>query len=118
MSTFRHRIELAAMPQGPFVSVDALVDTGATYTLLPRTVVTRIGVEPTEQDEFVLADGRVVERDVAIVTVRLDGKTRPTVCVIDDTAAEALLGAVTLEEFGLAADPVNRRLVPATKYLV
>lgn len=49
--------------------------------------------------------------------MRLDGRTRPTVCVIDDAAPHALLGAVTLEEFGLAADPVNRRLIPAPKYL-
>ncbi len=32
-------------------------------------------------------------------------------------ASEPLLGVVTLEEFGLAADPVNRRLLPVRALL-
>jgi len=118
MGTFRHRIELAARPEGPFISVEALVDTGATYTLVPRPIVAGLGIAPQERDQFVLADGRRVERDVASCLVRLNGRVRSTVCVIDDGAPETLLGAVTLEEFGLAVDPVNRRLVKAEKYLV
>ncbi len=118
MGTFRQRVEVGFSEAGPFAPVDALVDTGATYTLLPRAVVAPLGVQPRERGEFILADGRTVEREIAIVVVRLDGRTRPTVCVIDEAAPNALLGAVTLEEFGLAADPVNRRLIPAPKYLV
>jgi clan AA aspartic protease len=118
MGTFRQHIEVGSSEAGPFAPVEALVDTGATYTLLPRAVVAPLGVRPREREEFILADGRTVEREIAIVVVRLDGRTRPTVCVIDDVAPNALLGAVTLEEFGLAADPVNRRLIPAPKYLV
>lgn len=117
MGAFRQRIEFAARPDGPVVSADALVDTGATDTLVPRSVVATIGVTAQERDSFVLADGRRVERDVAIGLVRLDGRIRPTVCVIDDGAPASLLGAVTLEEFGLAVNPVNRRLVKAEKYL-
>jgi predicted aspartyl protease len=94
------------------------VDTGTTYTLLPRAVIAPLAVQMRERGQFSLADGRTLEPDIAIVVVRLGGWTRPTVCVIDDAAPDALLGAVTLEEFGLAADPVNRRLIPAPKYLV
>jgi clan AA aspartic protease len=110
-------IEVGLSDVGPFAPVEALVDTGATYTLLPRAVVAPLGVRSQEREEFILADGRTVEREIAIVVVRHDGRTRPTACVIDDAAPNALLGAVTLEEFGLAADPVNRRLIPAPKYL-
>jgi predicted aspartyl protease len=77
-----------------------------------------LGIAAQERDQFVLADGRRVERDVASCLVRLNGRVRSTVCVIDDGAPETRLGAVTLEEFGLAVDPVNRRLVKAEKYLV
>lgn len=97
---------------------DALVDTGATYTLVPRSLIAGLGISAQEHDQFVLADGRRVERDIAVCLVRLDGRMRSTVCVIDDAAPDTLLGAVTLEEFGLAVDPVNRRLVRAEKYLV
>jgi clan AA aspartic protease len=118
MGTFRQRIEVSASDAGPFAALDALVDTGATYTLLPRAVLGPLGIQARERDRFILADGRTVERDIAIVVIRLDGRVRPTVCVIDDAAPSALLGAVTLEEFGLAVDPVNRRLIPAPKYLM
>ncbi len=117
MGTFRQRIEVGGSESGPFTSSDVLVDTGATYTLLPRAVIAPLGVRPQEREAFILADGRTVERDIAIVVVKLDGRIRPTVCIIDDEAPNALLGAVTLEEFGLAA-AVNRRLIPAPKYLV
>jgi predicted aspartyl protease len=67
---------------------------------------------------FTLADGRRVMREIAAVTVRLEGRALPTVCIIADDGQLTLLGAVTLETFGIAADPVNRRLVPAELFLL
>lgn len=113
MGTFRHPVELSATAAGPFITVQAVVDTGATYSVFPRTLLTQLGVVPQEQAKFILADGRRIMRDLAIVTARIEGRVRPGVCVVGEDGAEPLLGAVTLESFGLAADPVNRRLVPA-----
>ena len=118
MVTFRQMVEVGPGPAGPFVPVEAVVDTGATFSQFPRSVLASLGVVPIEQQEFTLADARKVVRDIAAVSVRLDGRTRPTVCVIADDGSPALLGAVTLETFGLAADPVNRRLVRAELYLL
>ncbi len=112
MGTFRQTMEIASTEAGPFTSVDAVVDTGAVYSWIPRGVLQQLNVAPRGRRRFLLADGRVIERDIAIIAVRLDGQTQPTICVVGDDATEPLLGAVTLEEFGLAADPINRRLVP------
>jgi predicted aspartyl protease len=60
----------------------------------------------------VLADGREVRYPVAWVRVRLDERTQPTLVVCGDSGTEPLLGAFTLEGFGLGVDPVNRRLIP------
>ncbi len=49
---------------------------------------------------------------MAETRVRLNGQTRTTLVVFGEEATLPLLGAYTLEGFGLAADPVNRRLVP------
>lgn len=117
MGTFQQRIEVAATREGPFVSVDMLVDTGATYTLLPRRISDELGVGPHQQEEFILADGRTVMREIAEVFVRLGGRVVTTLCIIGDDDDQPLLGAYTLEGFGLAADPVNRRLVTSRKYL-
>ncbi len=118
MGTFRHNVEIGPGPAGPFMSVEAVVDTGATFSQFPRSALAPLGITPLEQQEFTLADARKVMRDIAIVTVRLDGRTRPTVCVVADDGSPSLLGVVTLETFGLAADPVNRRLVRAELYLL
>lgn len=117
MGTFHHRVEISAGETGPFVALDALVDTGATYSQFPRAVLARLGVTAHDRAEFILADGRTIVRDLATVVVRIGGKTRHALCIIGDADTRALLGATTLELFGLAADPVNRRLVPAPLYL-
>ncbi|MGQ0570563.1 MAG: retroviral-like aspartic protease family protein [Armatimonadota bacterium] len=116
MGTFRHPVELAATETGPFVAVDALVETGATYSLFPRTLLTRLGVVPHDRAEFLLADGRSIARELATVVSRLYGRTRHVLCIVGEDES-ALIGATTLELFGLMADPVTRRLTRAPLYL-
>jgi len=111
-------VEIAAGEAGPFVALDALVDTGATYSLFPRTLLIRLGATAHDRAEFELADGRTIVRELATVVARLDGHTRHILCIVDEEGVEPLLGATTLELFGLAADLVNERLVPAKLYLM
>jgi clan AA aspartic protease len=118
MATFRVTIEIGPMDQSRFEQIEALVDTGATYTVVPRDVLERLGITPQFRRRFRLADGRVVELDMAVVAIRLEGQTLPTICVFGEEGMDALLGAVTLEEFGLGVDPVNKRLVPIELLLV
>ncbi len=117
ISTFRHQVAIGATEAGPFVPVEALVDTGATYSLFPRPLLSRLGVVPHDRAEFILADGRTIVRELAILVMRIGDRTRPAVCIIGDEGDDSLLGVTTLELFGLAADPVNHRLVPAALYL-
>lgn len=95
-----------------FEQIEALVDTGATYTWVPKQLLERIGVDPQEEWPFILADGQAVTYPIGSARVRLHGRTRLTVVVFGEPESEPLMGAVTLEEFGLAADPVHRRLIP------
>lgn len=53
----------------------------------------------------------------AWVQIRIDGRAQPTIVVFGDSGSEPLLGVFTLEGFGLAADPVNRRLLPVPALL-
>ena len=116
MGTFRARIEIGD-PQGArFEAVEAMVDTGATYTWVPRDVLARLGVHPAFRQQSVTADGRRLERELAETKVRLDGQERTTLVVFGDEGSVSLLGAYTLEGFGLAADPVGKRLIPVPGY--
>ncbi|HLZ46651.1 MAG TPA: aspartyl protease family protein [Gemmatimonadales bacterium] len=111
MGTFRISIQLAAVSGVRFESMEALVDTDASYTWIPRDLLEVLGVQPDETRVFVLADGREVGYPMAWVRVRLDERTQPTLVICGDPGTEPLLGAFTLEGFGLGVDPVNRRLI-------
>ena len=49
---FRAAIGLATEPDGPSEALTALVDTGATYTLVPAPILRRLGVEPIGRQTF------------------------------------------------------------------
>ena len=112
MGSFRVRIEIGD-PQGQrFEALEALVDTGATYTWVPRSTLERLGHKPEREWDFILADGRKVLYGMAWALVRLNGETQPTPVIFGDEGTQPLLGVVTLEEFRLGVDAVNQRLVP------
>ncbi len=116
MSLFRQPIQVFR-PSGEAVeTVDAWVDTGSTYTWLPRSLLQALDLSPTEEREFALADGRRQRRQVAQVRISLGGPAFYTYCAFAEPGEELQLGAVALEEAGLAVDPVNQRLVPATSF--
>jgi len=112
MGHFRVRVGVGHAAGERLIPIDALVDTGATYTWIPRDLLEGLGVEAQEQRPFVLADGRTVRYPVAWIKIRIGEQVQPTIAVFGEPGSEPILGVVTLEEFLLAADPVSRRLVP------
>ncbi len=94
--TFRVPIEVGNPEGNRWERVEALVDTGASYTLLPRPLLERLGVSGALRHPFVLADGRQLEYEVAETRVRLDGQTRVTLVIFGEKGTEPLLGAYTL----------------------
>ncbi len=111
MGHIREVVEVSGRGGGRFERLEALVDTGATYTCIPRTVLERLGIVPEEEWPFVLADGREVRYPMAWIDIRMQGRVQPTIVVFAEPGSEPILGVVTLEEFRLAVDPVNRRLI-------
>lgn len=99
-------------------TVPVLVDTGATWTMLPRDIVDELGCSPIATRRVRLANGREESWPITIVAVEIEGQELPTICLIGPPGGPALLGAVTLEEFALSVDPVARRLVPVAGYLM
>ena len=100
-------------PAGNEVSVRFLIDSGATYSLLPASVCQSIGLQPKRDMEFVLADGTTVRRGVSECWLSLvQGEGHTPVVLGEPGDAEALLGVVTLEILGLVFDPFRRTLHP------
>lgn len=94
------------------LTLDLLVDTGATWTLLPGEVVTELGLETRRERTVMLASGERVTYRVGLVAIQLNGEEWPTMFLAGPAGCQPLLGAVTMEEFGLAPDPVRKILVP------
>ena len=113
MGVFSVQLEVSNLEGREFVSLEAMVDTGSTYPLLPADLLRSLGVEPLRRRTFELGDGQIVELDDGEVRMRLEGQERTVPTVFAPEGAAPLLGAVALEIFGLAADPVNGRLVPS-----
>jgi predicted aspartyl protease len=112
VSTFKYRFEIAATPAGPFPAVEGLVDTGSLYTWIPRSDLAPLGFAPAERLRFLMANGEEILRDATEIVVRIDGRIRHTICVFGDDKDLTLLGAFTLEQFTLAVDSANERLIP------
>ena len=111
MGTFEHTLEIESAGGGTFVAVEALVDTGATFSRLPADIIEKLGYVATRRRNFVIGDGRVVEMGICDVKVRMDGEMTTTPVMVGDVGTQALIGAVTLEQFLVAPDPVNQKLI-------
>lgn len=116
-SSFKHAVEIGNPQGSEFERLEALVDTGATFTVVPAGLLHRLGVKPTETRPFELADDRVIEREVGETKVRIARKTFSTTVVFCDDTAGALIGAHTLERAFLAVDTARHRLVPTVGLL-
>ena len=116
MSTFSVRA-LIANPERPqdWLEVELVVDTGATYTLLPGEVVRRLELATPWQRTATLASGEDMTFSMGQVLMRLNGEEMSTVFLAGPPGCQGLIGAVTLEQFALAADPVRQQLVPVAR---
>jgi predicted aspartyl protease len=93
-------------------TLEFLVDSGATYTLLPFETWQAMGLSPKRVVAFSLADGTRIERMVSECHIALSVGEGHTPVVLGEPGDEALLGVVTLENLGLVFNPFNRTLQP------
>jgi len=112
MGTFRRQIEIGDQNGRRFVQIDALVDTGATFTKAPRDLLESLDIPVDRHYTVVLADGRRVPRQQGWVIIRLQGQQFPTAVTFGEEEEPILLGAIALEHALLAVDPHGQRLVP------
>ncbi|MBI3637141.1 MAG: hypothetical protein HY216_13175, partial [Candidatus Rokubacteria bacterium] len=81
-------------------SIKLLVDSGSMYTWVSANLLRDLGVQPTERRRL----------------LTIEGRTLHTLCVFGNPGDLEVLGAYTLEGFGLGIDPVQRRLIPTIVY--
>jgi clan AA aspartic protease len=94
------------------VHVDALVDTGATYAIFPESILNGLGITPQETRTFELADNRTVDYRMGQASILLEGRNYVVPVAFAPEGVSPIIGATTLEIFGLGVDPIAQKLVP------
>lgn len=116
MGQFRVRGRLRG-PTGTTEDVNLLVDTRATFLVVPQSVADRLQLRVRGRVVVQTAGGAEVTRPIADLWVTVDDRETPTPCLIVPEG-EPILGAVALESLFFAADPVRRQLVPTKGYVL
>ncbi len=111
-------VEASVGNEGGEIPVRLLVDSGATYTVLSRSVWEELGLTPRRQVELVLADGTTIARGLSEARMGIAHfGSYHTPVLLGEGEDVNLLGTVTLEIFGLVLDPLRRELRPMRSLL-
>ena len=89
-----------------------LVDSGALYSVVPTSVLRRLGIKPGSSRTFILADGTEVTRSIGQALFRIKGDEGASPVIFGEKGDSVLLGSVSLEALGFMLDPLKRELRP------
>ena len=112
MGTFYVTIQVADRFRERYAHIDALVDTGSSYTSLPEGLLDELRIERETTRNFELADNRIVEYALGETRVRIDNREQTVLVTFAPDDTTPLVGATTLEILGLGIDPIAETLVP------
>lgn len=87
-----------------------LVDSGATYSIVPSSVLKRLHIGSIDTQKFILANGEEITREIGEARFAVMGKKRIAPVVFGNENVW-VLGATTLESLGFVLDPINRKLL-------
>ena len=97
---------------------EVMVDTGSAHTVLPKTLLDSLRVQPIDFHEVEYGDGSTAVVPLGQVRIKIKGFDPTLTCpAYYSDSGQQLLGATTLEIFNLMIDPVQDGLVrrPPTK---
>ena len=113
MGTFKVQVSVGNIEDGELTPVLATVDTGATHSMMPSSLMQHHHVRSFGPQQYVLGDGNTKEFEFGIALFQLNGENWPCP-VLFGAEGLYLLGATALEIFRLVPDPINKELVPQT----
>lgn len=94
-------------------TVEALVDTGATFTKISSSVAQKVGFEGRRQVEIVLANGEKVSRQLGSLEVEIASQKDVVPVTVGEDREAGFIGYTTLEILGFKVNPVTRKLEPS-----
>ena len=92
--------------------IEALVDTGASYSMMPESTLRQIGITPTDSLSIAYADGRTDTRPIGWAEASVNGHSGGILVIFGPDGMTPLFGAHSLQSLRLMVDSPNERLVP------
>ncbi len=111
MGRFAVTIGVGHPYRGVLAEVEAVVDTGATHSMIPASLLEALGVQAYTDRMVGFANGTVETRPLGVARIAYGGEEWPCP-VFFGPEDQYLLGATALEALGLVVDPTGERLVP------
>jgi predicted aspartyl protease len=107
-------------PRKPEIKIDLelLVDSGATYTVIPSNVLKSLEIETIRLIRLRLADNKFIEKPLGEIGIEIEGYKASATPVVFGEEGIYLLGSVTMEQLGLMPDPVHKKLKPTEALLM
>lgn len=93
-------------------SVELLIDSGATYSVVPTPVLERLGIKPLAEQQLRLTNGDKIVRKKGVALFKYGERIGGADVIFGEEGDSMLLGAFTLEALGLSLDPLRRELRP------
>lgn len=94
---------------GQAVELEAVVDTAATFSKIPKSVAARLGLEAKYKTDVELGDGRIIRRKLTLLEIEIEEVRRPVLVAIGEEE-KPLIGYTTLELLGFKVNPTTRKL--------
>lgn len=92
------------------------MDTGATFTVVPRSLAVSLQLPITGTRSVHTATGEL-QLDRGRALVQIDGQSEINPVLISDTLDRVLIGVITLETLSLTVDPTKGELKEADTLL-
>ena len=92
--------------------VEVLVDSGALFTSIPRSILEGLGLKPIARQKLRVYGGGVIERDVGGAAVEYGERRAVVPIVFGEPKDIPVLGATALESLGYQVDPISKMLKP------
>lgn len=97
---------------GQAEELEAVVDTGATFSKVPRSLAVRLGLEGKYETEVELGDKRRIKRKLSLAEIEIEEVRRPVLVAIGEEE-RPVIGYTALELLGFRVNPITGELEKA-----
>ena len=100
------------------VEIEAIIDTGATMSILPMDLIQKLGLEKVDEVSVRYADNSVKRKEVyGWIILEIAGRKAVFDVLAESEGAQPLIGQIVLERLDLIIEPSTRKVIPNPRSL-